>query len=335
MTTAAGMNAPMTIVMGGDTYLNEQATRDLRAQARRQHPQAQVIELNATDLDRYAFEEATGPSLFSDESIVVLDELQNADESLGEAMVRFCADAQHGELQSIVVARHEGGVKGKRLLSRLLAAGAREEKIPDLKRDDAKLNFVMQQFERHHRSVSPEAAQELVAVLGGKTGELAAMCEQLCFDFDEDPIAIDHVDRYLTANPQVTGFSVADKALAGRGAEAIIAMRAAIEQGTDPIAMIGALAMKLRTIAKASAVRSGAISQAEAKTNPWVLKNAMRQLGGWSSEGLGRCIQMLAWADEQSKTSGGDPIYALERSIELISDKGRAHEHAVRYGGKR
>jgi DNA polymerase-3 subunit delta len=32
---------------------------------------------------------------------------------------------------------------------------------------------------------------------------------------------------------------------------------------------------------------------------------------------------MLAWADEQGKSSGGDPVYALERSIEVISSKGR------------
>lgn len=39
--------------------------------------------------------------------------------------------------------------------------------------------------------------------------------------------------------------------------------------------------------------------------------------------GLGRCIDMLAWADEQCKTNGGDPDYALERCIELIGGKGR------------
>ena len=73
-----------------------------------------------------------------------------------------------------------------------------------------------------------------------------------------------------------------------------------------------------------SAVRAGTISTAEAKTNPWVLKNATRQLSGWTSSGMSACIQMLAWADEQSKTNGSDPVYALERSIELISRKGRA-----------
>ena len=153
------------------------------------------------------------------------------------------------------------------------------------------------------------AAQQLVAVLGDKTGELAAMAGQLCFDFDDNPITLERVNQYLTANPQVDGFRVADLALSGRAADAII----------------GALAMKLRTMAKASAVRSGTISEAEAKTNSWVLKNATRQLSGWTSDGMRRCIQMLAWADEQSKTNGSDPVYALERSIELISSKGRTN----------
>ena len=94
------------------------------------------------------------------------------------------------------------------------------------------------------------AAQQLVAVLGDKTGELAAMAGQLCFDFDDNPITLERVNQYLTANPQVDGFRVADLALSGRAADAIIAMRASIEQGTAPIALIGALAMKLRTMPK-------------------------------------------------------------------------------------
>ena len=80
-----------------------------------------------------------------------------------------------------------------------------------------------------------------------------------------------------------------------------------------------------RAMSLRDAVKSGVISQAEAKTNPYVLKIAMRQLSGWTSAGLGRCIQTLAWADEQSKTNGGDPVYALERAIILIGSKGREH----------
>ncbi|MEE8736762.1 DNA polymerase III subunit delta [Bifidobacterium subtile] len=325
MARSTAASTPFTIVMGGDSYLNEQTVRDLRDRAQRHDPAAELIELEAGESDQYAFDEAVSPSLLSDSAIVIVRNLQNADDRLGDAMVNYCRGANADEPSAgVVIAQHEGGVKAKRLIDQLVKAGAQQKKIPDLKRPEARINFVMQRFEREGRRVDPVAAQQLVSVLGDKTGELAAMCSQLCFDFEDDPIGLDKVNQYLTANPQVTGFAVADAAVEGRTAEAIMSMRAALQQGIDPIALIGALAMKLRTIAKASAVRSGKISRAETKTNPWVLNNAMRQLSGWTSPGLGTCIRMLAWADEQSKSSGGDPVYALERSIETISSKGRS-----------
>ena len=323
MAKQAGAGAPVRIVFGGDPYLNEQMARDLRIQAEHRRPDAETVELDATGADRYAFDEAVSPSLLSDAAIVVVANLQNADERLGDAIIDYCRQVADDPTASVVICRHDGGVKGKRIVDRLEKAGARKEIVPDLKKADAKLNFTIQRFERQGRRVDPLAAQQLVAVLGERTGELAAMCDQLCFDFDDDPIGIDRVNQYMTANPQVTGFAVADTAIAGRTADAIVQMRAAVEQGTDPIALIGVLAMKLRGLAKASAVRSGTLSMAEAKMNQWVLKNSMRQLGGWTSDGMARCVRMLAWADEQSKTNGGDPVYALERCIEAISHKGR------------
>lgn len=100
------------------------------------------------------------------------------------------------------------------------------------------------------------------------------MIEQLCFDFDTNPITLSQVNQYLISDPQVTGFAMADQALAGHGAQAVIMMRSAISQGTEPIALIGALAMKLRSMAKASAVRAGTITQAESNMAPWMLRNA-------------------------------------------------------------
>ena len=61
----------------------------------------------------------------------------------------------------------------------------------------------MQCFERRKRRVEPMAAQQLVAVLGDRTGELAAMVGQLCFDFDDNPMTLARVNQYLTSNPQV------------------------------------------------------------------------------------------------------------------------------------
>lgn len=319
---------PVTLVVGGDAYLNNLNARTLREKIQKNAPDAEIIELDASSADKYAFDEAVGPSLFGDGTIVIIDDLQSADESLVEALEKFCQQAQNNENNfdesslSWVIARHEGGLKGKSIVTRLTKAGAQTITVPDLKKDDAKLNFVMSIFDRHNRSVEPQAAQRLVAVLGGKTGELAALCSQLCFDYDDNPITLNIVDQYLIADPQVTGFFVADKAVTGHLGSAVLSARTAVAQGVDPIALIGALASKVRLIALAMAVRNGTISSAEAKANPWAMKMAMRQLAGWSSAGVSKSLQALAWADEQCKGGSSDANYALEKCIMLIASRG-------------
>ena len=322
---------PVTLVVGGDAYLNELNARNVREKVQKSAPDAEIIELDVSTADQYAFDEAVGPSLFGDGTIVIINNLQQADESLVDAIENFCKQAQNSENSennfvdssaTWVIARHEGGLKGKSIITRLTKAGANTITVPDLKKDDAKLNFVMSIFERHNRSVEPQAAQRLVSVLGSKTGELAALCSQLCFDYDDNPITLDIVDRYLIADPQVTGFFVADKAVAGHAGSAVLAARTAITQGVDAIALIGALAAKVRVIALAMAIRNGTISSAEAKVNPWALKMAMRQLAGWNSAGVSKCLQSLAWADEQCKGGSSDANYALEKCIMLIASRG-------------
>ena len=315
--------APVAVVCGGDPYLNVETVREECEKALKSRPDAELVELDAATADRYAFDEAVSPSLLADVAVVRVDNLQSADEKLGNSIVDYCAQAASAPNNaSIVICRHEGGNKGKRLLDRLIRAGARKIDVPDLKKPDAKLNYVLQCFERRGRRVEPIAAQRLVDVLGGSIGEHTAMCGQLCFDFDDNPIGLDRVDQYLTANAQVTGFNVADAAMAGNAADAIVKMRSAVEQGVEPVALIGALASKLRAVAKVSAFNAGRISAAELGMSPWARKYV--RLGGWTSAGLAACIRTLAWADEDCKTNGGDPTYALERSIETIATKGRA-----------
>lgn len=79
----------------------------------------------------------------------------------------------------------------------------------------------------------------------------------------------------------------------------------------------------MRIITKAIAVKNGEISNAQAKVNPWALKMAMRDLGGWSENGIRKCFMCLAWADEQCKGGTSDADYALEKCISMIALRGR------------
>ena len=316
--------ASLTIVVGGDAYLNDLNARDLKTRILHSYPDADVVNLDALNADKYAFITATGPSLFSSGIIVVINNLEQANEDLVEAIIEFCArESKSNNSDCWVIARHEGGVKGKSIITKLEKAGANKITVPDLKKDDARLNFVLSLFERQNRKVEPAAAVRIVEVLGGKTDQLASLCSQLCFDFEDNPITLKIVDQYLISDPQVTGFFVADKAAQGNTSQAILASRRAVLQGVDPIALIGALAVKMRIIAKAIAVKNGEISNAQAKVNPWALKMAMRDLGGWSENGIRKCFMCLAWADEQCKGGASDADYALEKCISMIALRGR------------
>ncbi|MCB5636701.1 DNA polymerase III subunit delta, partial [Bifidobacterium animalis] len=49
-------NAPVTVVPGGDSYLNGMRTKELCSQALQARPDAELIELDATSADQYAFD---------------------------------------------------------------------------------------------------------------------------------------------------------------------------------------------------------------------------------------------------------------------------------------
>ena len=165
MPKPSAATTPFHLVYGGDSYLNDQTVRDLKHEAQRRYPDAETIELDAANADHYAFDEAVSPSLLADRAIVIVTNLQNADEKLGDAMVSYCRQACKEPADAcIVICQHEGGVKGKRLVEQLTKAGAYKDAVADLKKPEAKLNFVMQCFERRKRRVEPMAAHISQAV---------------------------------------------------------------------------------------------------------------------------------------------------------------------------
>lgn len=312
------------IVSGADDFLSDQRVRELKDKAHAALPDAEVIELDAASCTSFDFDEAVSPSLLSDTSVVVISHGEDMAEDVGRALVSYCSDARASAspAASIVIVQHNGSAKGSGIIRRAQAAGAAVDKVADLKNANSRTNFVRQRFEMYGRRINNDAAQFIADTLGARTGEIAALCRQLCDDFPDNPMTLAIARTYLSADPQVTGFTVADMAIGGDLAQAIIGMRNAVIQGIDPLAILGAIAVKIRSMAKASAVDQGKITPAEAKMSPWQLRNARHDVRGWTSEGLGNCIQIAAWVDEQCKSNGADPLYAMEYLLKAIASKG-------------
>lgn len=316
-------HAPCIVIQGGDEYINMRTANQFAQQWLEDHPDADLIRLDGATCSAYDIEEALSPSLLNDTHAIILDHGESCDEATQRVILTYCAQWDPHDTQApYLIIRFDAGNKGKAFINALEQAHASIESIPSLKTPQDRLQFTLRTFQEQQRQVDPQAAQQLANVLGERPGELVAMINQLCFDFPNTTITQAQVDQYLIGNPQATGFQVADQALAGHTAQAVITMRNAISQGMEPVALIGALAYNLRNLAKAAAVQAGHISAGQAKMAPWQIRKANQQLVGWTSNGLSQCIQQLAWADEQGKTNGSDPMYALEQAIELIAHKG-------------
>ncbi|GAA2022499.1 DNA polymerase III subunit delta [Agromyces tropicus] len=300
--------------------LAERAQTMLRETLRADDPSLEVTDLEADGYARGTLLTIASPSLFGEPRLIRVSGVEKAsDEFLLDALEYLTAPAEG----TTVVLRHRGGNRGKKLLDAVRGGGGGgiEVVCAELKRDADKQDFAAAEFRLAGRRIAPAALRALVGAFSDDLGELAAACRQLIADAEGD---IDEatVRKYYGGRVETTAFEVADLAIAGRHGDALIALRHALDSGADPVPIVAAFAMKIRTMAKVAGARGA--SAASLGLAPWQVDRARRDLAGWTDEGLGAAIQALAAADAAVKGAERDPVFALERVVGVIAARGRA-----------
>ena len=262
------------------------------------------------------------PSLFGEHKLIEVEGV----ESMNDA---FLADAltylAHPEPDAVLVLRHGGGVRGKKLLDAVKAGGWPVVDCQPLKKDADKVAFVAAEFRAAGRKITSDAVQALVNAVGANLSELAAACSQLIADAT-GAVTPEMVDRYYGGRIEATAFKVADAAMAGNGPLALSTLRHALATGADPVPLVAALAAKLRTLAKvAGAQGSSAQIARELGMQPWLVEQAQRDVRRWTPDGLVRAIQATAEADAQVKGLSRDPVYAVEHAVTVIATSAQRH----------
>ena len=222
-----------------------------------------------------------------------------------------------------VILRHNGGQRGKRLLDAIKASPYPTVQCDAIKSAKDKSSLVVADVRRAGRSIAPEAVGALVDALGSDLRELCSAVDQLLAD-TQGTISVDHVRTYYAGRIEATGFTVADAAAAGNTPAAITALRHAVATGTDPVAIVAALAMKVRQLARVAAAGGRRMSPAELGMAPWQVDRARRELQGWSDDALAASILAVARADAEAKGASRDPVYAVERAVLTICDARRS-----------
>jgi DNA polymerase-3 subunit delta len=308
--------APLVLLSGPEDYLASKASELIRAQVRTAQPGAELVQFDAEDYEAGTLLMHASPSLFGDWTIIEASGLAQMNDAF---LVDALAYLDDPAPDVVLVMRHSGGNRGKKLLDAVRAAKATVVDCQPLKKDADKADFVSTEFRTARRRIEPDALKALVAAVGSKLPELAAACQQLMADTVGD-VGIETVEKYYGGRVEATGFKVADAALAGRTAQALSMLRHALATGADPVPIVAALAMKVRAVAKVHGVRgsSGQLAK-ELGMAPWQIDQARREAQRFSPDALARCIRSLAEADAQVKGESRDPVFAVERAVTVIA----------------
>lgn len=313
--------AAVVLVSGPERFLADRATRQLRDQLTAEDPSLEVHDLEADHYQPGELVTLASPSLFSEPRLIRVSNVEKCTDAFLTETLRYLETPAD---DTTLVLRHGGGVRGKKLLDAIRAGtgDGLEVVCLELKKDTEKLEFAAAEFSAERRRISQGALRALVTAFNDDLAELASACQQLISDAAAE-ITEATVEKYYSGRVETNAFKVADAAIAGQQGQALVLLRHALSTGADPVPVVAAFAMKIRTMAKLQGSYGGSGQLASRfGLAPWQVERAQRDLRGWSEEGLGRCIEVLAETDAAVKGAERDPVYALERMVTMISTRG-------------
>lgn len=277
-----------------------------------------VTRIRAGDVDQSELVELLSPSLFAEERIVVLESAGEA----GKAPVDLIVEAAKNPPDGItLVIEHSGGGRAKSMVAALKKAGAELVEVPTITSARDRADFAKSEFRSQKVRVSDELVDLLVDSVGKDLRELAAAIAQLVADTG-GRVDLAAVHRYYAGRAEVTGFEIADKAVAGQVAAALEALRWAQHRGTPHVLIADALADAVHSVARIRGLGrtpdqyrdAGELGMA-----PWKVKKMTQVARRWRAENVAGALQAVAAANADVKGQAADPDYALEIAVRKVA----------------
>ncbi len=325
--------APVTVIVGEEELLVERAVRATITEAAKVLSTeadvaatglagSDVHDVRAADLSPGELTALAAPSLFGSGCVIVVRSAQDAAKEVAAELARRVATP---EADVLLVITHSGGGRNKALLASLSGAGVRRIDCPPVKRFGERLDFLRGEFGRAGRKADEAGLVTLLDAVGNDLRELAAACSQLAAD-TTGVVTQEVVSRYYRGRAEATGFTVADRTIEGKLAEALEQLRWALSTGVSPVLISSALAQGVRALGRvgaASRTQRAETLAGELGMPPWKIEQVRRQLrGGWSAQGVARAHAAAAQADAEVKGEGASAGYALERAItEIVASR--------------
>jgi DNA polymerase-3 subunit delta len=282
------------LILGSEAALADRALSKLTAQLKDE--KCEITTLFAADLLVGDIADSLAPSLFSERRGLIIRDLQDLPEDSKDEVTRYLDSP---DSFTTVVFVHKGGVKGKALLDAIKKLKPEIIACEPIKKEAEKEEFVRNLFLDFQRKATPGAISALVAALGNDLRELQSAVGQIAADAPAGTIDEVMIDKFHQGRVETTG--------------------------TDPVMITSAIASSLRSLAKVSGANRGVKSfelAGQLGMAPWQIDKARRQLNRWTPAQIADAVGAIALADAQVKGAASDPIYALEKALTRIAQKG-------------
>ena len=315
--------ARITLARGSEQALADRAIAATVAAVRVTAPKADRVVVDAATEDAATdLRHACAPTLFGEDVIVLIANLQAGDDGFAQALQEVL-DAQQDTVWLIV--HHDGTAGGKRFLEMLRAAGVEEIECLAVKKGKRAIEVLTQEFSRHRRRATADALIVLYESVGHDLPMLFAAVGQLVADVPEDPITEEHVRAYFAGVADVAGWQIADHVWNRLPAQALESVRHAAAAGND--SSVGVMSVLAMTSALRDLIRVGGMGPGASEADvarelglpPWKVGGLKRQWSRWSGDQRRLAATLVELADAEAQMKGGlQPGQALEAEQKMF-----------------
>ncbi len=211
----------------------------------------------------------------------------------------------------------------RRKIARLLIDHAVAVEFEDL--DDRELaKFARERFDDHGCRIDDRSLRLLIALVGPDVRRLMLEVDKLSTAaLPEKVVTAEIVESLVAYSREISNFDLTDHLFAGRKLEALRALKKILDDGSEPLALLGLISYNVRRVLMAKEAMEQGVDRAEvariAKVRYSDQAAFMETARRASAQSLTRAIKRLAETDLAIKTSiGGSAPIGPRMQIEML-----------------
>lgn len=310
------------LILGDDEFLTERARLSIQKAA---GEGVEVVRLKASEVSEGEIAMATSPSLFGDNRVIVISDVEKVGKELTQVLLTAVADPGPGMTLVLIYTVTAKTLKGKKkppeIVAKLRKVGEVHEVFSLYPNELG--SWATREFASHGVRPTPDVVQAVLDGVGSDLRELASAISQLVFDTNGN-VTREAVHNYYVGIAEVANWDIADAAVVSRVEAAVSTCRRALQLGASPVAIAAALANKVGAIARLYSARGDQYSLAkDTGLAPYVVKMTQPVARRWSEDNVNKAVILMAELDAAVKGQGGDEDFAIEAAVRRVAELAR------------